>query len=580
MAEPRRQPNIVFVMADQLGAASIGAYGSGVESTPTLDRLAAFGTRFTRCYSSVAVCAPNRASILTGRSPVAHGLTANNLELDMRTPTYAQVLGAAGYRLGGFGKFHQTSLALPLPPTMEFLGFDESVPTEDSRLGPWLDWVARVHPDWFETALATCWPMPYLSESDRIAWQRAYERHLEPLKKASAWPLMYPSPLPEEVQQTTWITDLGLDFMSRHLADHPDKPFFCHLSYVDPHDPYEPPAPYDTMFAPAEMPTPLPADWTDRSPPALVKKRAFAGFDKIAGDADAVATLRSYYHGSLRFIDDQISRLVDFLRASGEWENTIVVFTSDHGELLGDHQLITKGVAHYDSGVRCPLIVAGGAIESGRVGGIRSGENRGVDGGAKGEGTNSRLVCSLDFFPTFCDWAGITHRPPLEGRSFADLRLATEHGVHEEGSGLREGGYAVPTGKREAVEDLESKWSGRSVVPRDDGWPEITVESDHCPDVHQSVRSIISDDGWRLTLFDGDDYAEMFDLVADPNEAHNLFFDQRHVDRKLELLQRHARAYQRQAQTPQYANLPRAGGRRHYLVNGMELGEEVPSYDD
>ena len=509
-------PNIIFIMVDQLGAATLNSYGGGVSSTPTLDGWAEEGTRFTRCYASVAVCAPNRATILTGRSLVAHGLTANNLHLDPNTPTYAHALKKAGYRLGGFGKFHQTSMALPLPADMNFLGFDESVPTEDPRLGPWLEWVAEAYPEYYEVALATCWPMPYLSESKRQQRQKAFDKHLKPLREASPWNLMYPSPLPPEVQQTTWITNLGLDFIERHRLEHPDKPFFCHLSYVDPHDPYDPPEPYAHRFDVGDMPDPLPANWLERAPDALLKKRAFAGFEHIANDSAAIRQLRAYFHGSLKFLDDQFARLEQFLRNAHLSETTLIVFTSDHGELLGDHQLITKGVAHYDAGVRCPLIVRGPSITKG--------------------GVSERLTCSLDFFPTFCDWAGLGRRPPLEGKSFA------------------------------------AEAQGES---RQDTWDAVTIQSDHCPDVHSSVQSIVTADNWRLTIFDETTYGELFDLTHDPDEAHNLFFDMDASFIKQNLLQRCVQAFMRPAQVQQYRNLPRQEGKPQRVVQGLYLFDDI-----
>ncbi len=249
----QRPPNIVFVMADQLGACHLGAYGSPVPSTPTLDRLAARGVRFDRYYTSVTVCAPSRATILTGLSPEVHGLTQNNLELPRSSRTYAHALRQVDYRLGCFGKLHQTTMALPLPGDARFLGFDEARLTEDPRHGAWLGWVQREHPEHYEAALATSWPVPYLRGADRRRWQRAFDIHVKPRREASPWALMYPSPLPAALEQTTWITDGGLDFMTRHLRERPEAPFFCHLSYVAPHDPYAPPEPYVSLFDPADM---------------------------------------------------------------------------------------------------------------------------------------------------------------------------------------------------------------------------------------------------------------------------------------------------------------------------------------
>ncbi len=263
------QPNIVFIMADQLAAAMLHCYGGTVDSTPTLDRLAADGVRFDRCYATHPVCAPNRATILTGRSSCIHGIITNNYTLLPDNTTYAQVLQALGYRTGGFGKFHQTPMHTPVPESLTYLGFGESTVTEDPKW-PWLDWVAREHPEHYEAALAMCWDWPNHPSDPRIGDRaEARRKHLQSLVDAEPWPLMHASPLPPEVHDTTYITELGLDFMQRHLAEHGDQPFFCHISYVDPHDPYDPPEPYASMFDPDAMPEPLPAEWLDGDYPDL-----------------------------------------------------------------------------------------------------------------------------------------------------------------------------------------------------------------------------------------------------------------------------------------------------------------------
>ncbi len=516
-----RPPNIVFVMADQLGACHLGSYGSPVGSTPTLDRLAARGARFTRCYASVAVCAPNRATILTGYAPEAHGLTANNLELSASNRTYAHALHAVGYRSGCFGKLHQTSMSLPLPGDIRFLGFDEAKLTEDPRQGPWLEWIRNAHPEYYQAALATSWPVPHLSESERSDWQRAFDAVRKPLRDASSWELMYPSPLPPELQQTTWITDNGLDFMTRHLREHPDTPFFCHLSYVAPHDPYDPPEPYASLYSPREMPPPLPAGWRERGSKTLLQKQRFAGFDQIVDQPEIVQRLRAYYHGSLRLIDDQLARVEAFLDAQGLWDDTLFVFTSDHGDLLGDHALITKGVAHYDAGVRCPLLVCGAGVTPGVV--------------------SERLTCSLDFTPTFCDWAGVADPWPLEGHSFAP-----------------ECRGEAPSFERAAV----------------------TVEADYVPHMHPSVRSIITDDGWRLTVFDEPGYGELFDLQADPDEQHNRYFDARFSEQRQSLFERHVRAFMRRAEMQQYRALPSVAGRAQRVAVGLSLQDDILQVGD
>jgi len=504
------RPNIVFIMADQLAAAFVGCYGSGIDTTPTLDRLAARGVRFDRCYAHVPVCAPNRATIFTGRSFEVHGVTTNNLVLKTDNPTFARVLADNGYRTGGFGKFHLTPMQQPLPEDFSHLGFDESVPTEDPKLGAWLDWVEREHPEHYETALAMSWPMPYTDAYGpdrrdlRDAMSAARARIVDPLRAASDWWLMYPSPLPKELHQTTYITDLSLDFMQGHLAGHADEPFMCFVSYVDPHDPYDPPAPYDVLFAPEDMPEPIPAEAQAYSSQILEQTRDFGDFRSVDGNVEVLKKLRALYLGSVRFIDDQVSRIVRFLEENNQLDNTIIVFTTDHGDMMGDHGFITKGVMHYDKCARCPLIVAGPGIQPGASG---------------------RLTSSLDFFPTFCDWADVACRPTLEGKSFA------------------------PSCSDGAA---------------DDGWPAVTVQAPL-----GRVRSIITDDGWRLTLFDEECEGEMFNLMEDPEERINLYGDPAWAEKRLELHQRHARAYMQSCGVLQYRNLPVENGRRCVLGTGL-----------
>lgn len=494
------QPNIVFIMADQLAAAFVGCYGSGVDSTPTLDRLASEGVRFTRAYAHSPICAPNRATIMTGRSNEIHGIVVNNLQLGTENPTYPMVLQRRGYRTGGFGKFHLTSMQLPLPNDFSYLGYDESIPTEDPRLGPWLDWIAREHPGYYGPALATCWAMPYLDRYGpdkrdlRPEWEAARAEFLQPRVAASGWNLMYTHPLPAELNQTTYITNCGIDFMERHLAEHPDQPFMCHMSYVNPHDPYDPPEPYDTMFAPEEMSDPLPMAWEGIG---VYEKhrRSFHRFGEYAADVQNVRRMRAMYHGSIRLIDDQIGRVVRFLEERGLADNTIICFTTDHGDMMGDHGLITKGVMHYDKSVRVPLIVWGGDTARGVV--------------------SDRLTPSLDLFPTLCQWGGAHLLPPHEGRSLLPI--------------------------------LQGE-------PDPAPWEEITIQV-------QTTRSIITAEGWRLSLLKPDRRGQMFDLVHDPDEQRDLYGQADAWQTQAELMARHVYAYMRAMETWRYERLPIDEGR-------------------
>lgn len=513
-------PNIVFIMVDQLGAATLHAYGGPVNSTPTLDKLANNGMRFDRYYATIPVCAPNRATILTGRSPVVHGVLYNNSALDPQTtPTYAMVLQAHGYRTGSFGKMHQTPMSEPEPDDLKFLGFDEAVVSEDPKWGPWIDWVKEKHPEYFEMAVGMAWGGARREDQKQYnaLHKQAEEKFYEPLFDKSGWEKMYASPLPAEVHDNTFITNVSLDFVQRHVENHPDQPFFCHVSYVDPHDPYNPPAPYDTMFRAEDMPAPIDQHWSPDSFPILKASQKWQNFGEIADNEEAMKQMRAYYHGSLRFLDDQIARIVNYLEEQGVMDNTIIVFTTDHGEMLGDHGLITKGVKHYDRGIRCPLIVYGAGIR---------------------EGVSDRLSCSLDLFPTFLEWANVDENnfPPNEGKSLAKVSRR--------------------------IQDNNS-------------WEEIAV-------AFRDVESVITDDYWRLTRYVEDDAGQMFNLKEDPKELNNLYSNPRYAGKKQELLERLVKITTRPHRIPQYRNLPYFNGKKHYFpykpVDGDWFLEGPPLY--
>jgi arylsulfatase len=507
----KSKPNIIFIMADQLAASLIGCYGSKVNSTPNLDQLAEQGTKFMRNYSTSPVCAPNRASILTGRSPEIHGIVSNNYALQTDNPTYAHILKQNGYRTGGFGKFHQTPMMWPVPANLKYLGFDQSVISEDTKWGPWIDWVRANHPEQLDIAIAMTngqsglrGSFPEIEMEQGASYEEiiikndSFERLIVPLIRSSEWDRMYASPLPAEVHDTKFITDMGLEFIK--LSEHNKQtPFFCHISYVDPHDPYDPPAPYDIMFDPQDMLDPLPAEWMEQGPYVLDKQRDdYLNFRSICDNKDAVKKLRALYHGSLKFIDDQIGRIIEYLKQSELWENTIILFTSDHGEMLGDHGLVSKGPKHYDKGIRCPLIVSGGPV------------NKGI---------TERLTCSLDFFATFCEWAGaeLHDLPPYEGKSFASVC----------GGGDEK-----------------------------DNWDEISVAIGDCD-------SVITNDGFRLTRFSSSNEGQMFDLNNDPEEQHNLYDNINYSSKKVELLERLIKARVAPRVIPQYRNLPVKDGRKY-----------------
>ena len=404
----KTQPNILLITCDQLRADCLGCYGNSIIRTPNIDRIADQGTRFEHMHVASPVCAPNRGSIATGRWPSVHGLRANGYKLPESELTLMECLRRAGYATFGAGKMHfapqweygldEAELLLkeggseqravnpqPRPWEFPFFGFEDGMFSEDNRVGPYADYV-RAHG-------LDPWADPH---------SFTYPQHST---TQSAWP--------ESHHQTTWVADRSLEFLEKTT---PDRPFFLWTSFVHPHHPFNPPAPFDTMYDPDLLPDPIwDADESVHWPVSLISKyEATAGGHEAIGMSNLTNAdfrrVKAYYYGMISLIDKQVGRLLDMLERRHMAESTIVVFTSDHGELLGDHHLLFKG-SHFDCVTRVPFILSG----SGRTG-----------------NTCPTLCQSPDIMPTLLDMAGLVAPDTVQGRS---LRPAMENPVddrHEE----------------------------------------------------------------------------------------------------------------------------------------------------
>lgn len=477
----RRRPNILLVMADQWAAASLGVYGCDVPGvSPHLDALAARGVTYERHYTPIPLCGPSRNALFSGMSPQSSGVVGNDVEPRPGTPFVPSLLRAAGYRTAGAGKFHFTPHSNYPPADLSHLGFDEVEVTEDTKHGPWLDWVAAGHPEYYERALATAWPMPYLRSlppDGRDAtdeWDRARRTHLDPLRAPPYRRIFHPSPLPAELHQTSWITDRAiahLDEMARA-----DDPFFQFVSYVDPHDPYDPPEEWASRYDWRDMPPPVPQEWSRGDGPWQYAAFQDSKFELDSFDDEAWARLRAAFYASCAFVDDQVGRLLRHLRETGLEHDTLVLFTTDHGDVIGDHGLLMKGPWHYDRTIRCPMLVAGPEVAAGR--------------------RFAGLTGHLDVMPTLMAAAGVG-APAGEGRP---LPLTGPE-------------LAAEKGHARLVVETNTSY----VAPAD------------------PVRTLLTDDGWRLTVFPGQRYGELFDLRSDPDEQLNRWRDPDCLQRRLSM---------------------------------------------
>lgn len=457
---------ILFIMVDQLAAKWLEEAEAGVVDLPNLRELQRRGATFTRAFTNNPVCSPSRASIATGVMPAVHGLTECGYSLDPDVPTFMGALQEAGWGTAAFGKLHFQPQIAGVNPDYCKYGFDETAITEDARAGEWLDWVREQHPEHFEAAAATVWMtmIPELeaygehSEDLRSAILRARDRYPQVAQNA------YTLPFPAEVSQTEWITGRAVEYLRRSGT----RDVFAQVSYVQPHNPFTPPAEYLDRVNTNALPEPTPAAWRDDPIPYYSQAR----YDRLSTDTADWRLERHYYFADLAHLDDQLGVLMNTLLELGRLEESLILFTSDHGEMLHDQGLLGKWERHYDACIRIPLILAGEGIES---------------------GSREQLVDHLDIAPTILGWAQVPE-PALPVRSADGLILTRAL----KGRDLRE----------------ETSHERAGVLIQSNG-------SHHDPGLVSWARSVRTT-SHRYTRHFAGGGEQLFDLDADPNEQHNL----------------------------------------------------------
>lgn len=338
---PGRAPNVLFVTADQWRGDCVGHGGHPVVRTPNVDRLAASGVSFRRHFAQAAPCGPSRASLYTGMYAMNHRSVLNGTPLDARHTNVALEARKIGYEPALFG-YTDTSVD---PRTVE---------PEDRALYS------------YEGVLPGFDPVCHLPEGDPAAWldwlraqgvdlppgEHGWREYVDRPAAGTSGRTQYEAKL----SQTAFLTDRVLDY----LADpaRAGRPWFVHLSYLRPHPPFLAPAPYDTMFDPASVPEPVraPTPGAEGAQHPLLGVMIRHPFLMAPDDPDELRRLRATYYGMIAEVDDQLGRLFDWLDETGETERTIVVLTSDHGEMLGDHWLLHK-LGWFDQSFHVPCIV-------------------------------------------------------------------------------------------------------------------------------------------------------------------------------------------------------------------------------
>ena len=371
----RKRINILFLMSDQHRGDGVGASGADWVKTPNLDNLAHEGVLFTKAYSSVPSCLPARTSLLTGMSPWRSGqLGYNNI------PSYPfegpAMFTAAGYRTHAVGKNHFT-------PMRNTHGY-QTVELEEG---------------WYTT----------IKESEKCDYTLWFEKNA-PGKDINGSGLGYNDqrgglsfPYADSLHATHWTADRAINFLKTYKGD---EPWLLKVSFQRPHTPYDPPERWNNAFKDAEIPLPVIGDWAQKKYgdfKGSLQTNNTATFGNFP-ESEIVNSRRSYY-AAISFMDEQLGRVLDALKERGELENTLILYTSDHGDMLGDHYLWRK-CRPYEGSARIPMI-------------IRWPESLGLKTN-RGQIRNE-LVELRDVLPTFLDAAGIPKPSVMDGSSMLDL---------------------------------------------------------------------------------------------------------------------------------------------------------------
>jgi len=493
------RPNILLITSDQQHWNTIGRYFEEVK-TPNLDRLTREGTAFTRAYCPNPTCTPTRASLLTGQMPSRHGAWSLGTRLAEERWTMPGALSAAGYDTALIGKAHfQPLRSMEAEPSLESHPKVRDLDFWERFHGPWYGFdrieIARNHGDeahvgqhyalWMDEK-----GLPDWNEHFRNRWHEFDYTQLEGAPKTGAQEGAWS--LPEEYHLNAWITERSCKRIDWARSE--GLPFFLWASYFDPHPPYLVPEPWASMYDPEKITLPKgEAGEHSRNPPfhklSQEESPDTSPWQETEQDNHGVHShlvdekqLRrdvAVYYGMVSMMDHYIGKLLDHLEAAGLAENTLVVFTSDHGHYYGHHGLTAKGPFHYEDGVRVPMLVRwpGQVPADRRCGGLQS---------------------LVDLVPTLMKAAGVPVPPRAEVQGVDQL--------------------AVWTGREEAVRG------------------HVTIEHRHQPTaIH--MRTYI-DSRYKLTVYCGQPYGELYDLEEDPGEFRNLWEDPSAAAVKAELMQK------------------------------------------
>ncbi|TWT57440.1 Arylsulfatase [Thalassoglobus neptunius] len=453
-SEVRSRPNILWICSDQQRYDTIHRFGNSLIHTPNIDQIADHGISFDQAYCQSPVCSPSRASFLTGRYPRNTGCRQNGQTIHSTERLLPRILKDHGYRCGLAGKLHLSSCSEGKVEEKIDDGYDV------------FHWSHHPQPDWPENA---------------------YQQWLA--SKNVSWEELLTSPevgyvregVPAEYHQTTWCAEMAIEF----IRSTTDQPWMFSVNMFDPHHPFDPPAEYLKRYRPEEMPLPKFQKATlDQKPSYQQLDHVWAHNDVGGMRVDTITPAESQritaaYYAMVELIDDQVGRMIETLRETGQLDNTIVIFMSDHGEMLGDHGLYLKGPHFYEEAVHVPLCLQ-------------------WNNGFQKSRRSSALVELTDLVPTLCEAVGIPLEEQFQGRSFLPL----------------------------CVDDS----------PVDEHRDSVFCEYLNSWTHEHSYATMLRTNTHKIVVYHGVDEGELYDLESDPGEFVNLWSNPSAAQLKTDLM--------------------------------------------
>lgn len=469
----QKRPNILLICTDQQRADSLGCTGASWAVTPNLDKLAAQGALFQNCYVQNPVCSPSRASLFTGKYVANHGLYANGVPMPAHQHMFTRTLADAGYDCGMIGKQHLA----PCDTWRTEPRRDDGYRVFEWAHGPnhralendYHRWLRKTHPKTF----AEIFPERGGNEDSEYSNQAR-----------TGTPIDH---VPKEAHYSHWVAERATNFITHPRQS--NQPFFLMANFFDPHHSFGAPQEFRDMIDADAIPAPItkPNELDEKPAPHHdYSKKSYSGTSPGFQDysVEQIKEIRAQYWAMIALVDYEVGRILHSLEASGQADNTLVVFTSDHGEMLGNHQQLLKGPQLYDDLTHVPLIMRWPTE---------------ITAATKVE----NLVQWIDLPATFLDVSSCAPERGVQGSSLMPLTAGDEQGW-----------------RRWAL--CEYRYSGFATDPL-------------------IMTTMLRFDDWKLIMWHGEPACgnardgELYNLANDPDELHNLYHQSEFSDRRRQM---------------------------------------------